>query len=251
MTVKIHRLPFKSLWNSEYTLFVNQSTGIVEKHYPDSLHLAKSYGRVRDASPDIAKIKAKELNNIISNQLHELDTERDTLITGIAAQVKTNGKLSMPAVAAHVVVLDHFFDQHGRDIAKANYFSETKRLDDLLADYDLKPEVKAASEGLNLDILFEQLRRVNTQFAELYLKRTEQDSAIEKVDVNALRTKTDKVLIDLFNAIEFCSSEYEDLDYTLLANELNDLITRYNTLLKARASRRNKGGDTGAEKPIE
>lgn len=251
MSVIISRLHFKSLWNSEYTLFVNQTTGIVEKHSPDSLHLTRSFGKVKDTSPDIAKIKAKELSNTLSDELQELDNERDTLINGIIAQVRTIGKISKSGLAEFVVVLNHFFDQHGRDIASANYSSETKRLEDLLTDYDQKPQVKAASEGLHLSVFFEQLRVVNKQFADLFMERTEDDSVDEKVDVRGIRNKVDKVLIAFYNAIEFCSSEYEELDYSPLANELNGLYTYYNTQLKARATRRNKGGDTGSEKPIE
>ena len=157
----------------------------------------------------------------------------------------------MAAFADNVQVLEHFFDTHGRDIPMANYNAETKRINDLLADYDAKAEVKTAAAALNLAILFEQLRTVNTQFADLFLQRTEEVAAIEKADTRAIRTETDKALNALFNAIEFCSSEYDELDYTSLANEVNDLVAYYKTQLRARITRRNAGKDVSTEKPIE
>ena len=250
MSVKISRLPFKLLWNSEYTIFVNQLVSIIQKTTPETLHLGKSFGKVTALLPCLAKIKAQELSNAISNRLQDLDAERDTLLLSIAAQVKTMGRLSMPSVAPHVVVLHHFFDTHGRDIASANYNAETKRTIDLLADYDAKPDVKAAAAALNLTMLFEQLRTVNTQFETLFMQRSEEVSAIEKADARAIRTEADKALIAFFDAFEFCSTEYDTLNYSTPANELNDLVIYYKTQLKARATRRNAGKDVAVEAPI-
>ena len=251
MTVKISRLPFKTLWNSEYTLFVNQTVGIIEKYHPENLHLTKSFGKVKAMLPGLAKIKAQELSNENSKKLQDLDAERDAIITGIPAQVKTIGKMSsMASLAPHVVVLNHFFDTEGRDIATANYNSETKRIIDLLVDYDAKPEVKAAAAALNQGMFFEQLRVVNTQFDSLFMQRTEEDAAVEKVDARAIRAETDKVLTAFFDAIVFCSSEYDTLDYATPANEVNDLVAYYKAQLKARATRRNAGKDVSVEKAI-
>ena len=250
MRVKISRLPYTSLWNSEYTFFVEQLVTIINKYGADSLHLAKAFEKVTGLGANLVKIKAQELSNAISNQLHELDDERDTLITAIAAQVKIMGKLSMPSLAPHVDVLNHFFDIHGRDIALANYNAETKRINDLLADYDAKPGVAAAAAALYLDLLFGQLRAVNTRFAELFMQRTSEVAAIEKVNARPIRTEADKVLTAFFDAFEFCCSEYDAPDYSSPGNEINDLVTNYKTQLKARATRRQNGKDVSTEKPI-
>jgi hypothetical protein len=250
MRVKISRLNYKSLWNSEYTIFVNQLSTIILKYKLYAMHLAKSFGKVQELLPALAKIKAQEVSNTISNQLQELDDERDTVITAIAAQVKTMGRLNMPTLAPHLVVLNHFFDTHGRDIATANYNAETKRIKDLLADYDAKPDIQAASTALNLSFLFEHMRTVNTQFDSLFMQRTGEDAAVEKVDSGAIRAQADKAISAFFDAIEFCSSEYEELDYVTPSNEINDLVAYYKTQLKARATRRNSGKDVAVEAPI-
>lgn len=134
------------------------------------------------------------------------------------------GKPSMPSIAPHVVVLKRFLNVHGNDIAKANYNAATERTKNLLADYDAKPDVKTAALALNLKILFDQLSVVNSQFATQFLQRTEEEAAQEKVDSHAIRKETDKVLTSFLEAFEYCSSEYDELDYVTPANELNDLI---------------------------
>jgi hypothetical protein len=251
MKVTIFRVKLNHLWNSEYSMFVSQLVGIFLKYQPEALHLKKAFERLTALMPELAKIKAQELSNAISNQLVELDNERDTLFNAIVAQVKNMGKLSLASIAPHVVVMNRFLDIHGRDIAAANYNAETKRINDMLTDYNSKVEVKAASDSLTLTIFFQQLTTVNTQFANLFLQRTEENAATETVDARAIRAETDKVLVAFFDAFEFCSSEYDELDYQTPANEMNDLISYYKTQLKTRATRRSSGKDVHTEDPIK
>jgi hypothetical protein len=250
METTLERLKLTNLRNSEYTHFINQIVAIIAKYNDDALHLKKAFNRLKATLPNLAKIKAQEQGNVLSNTLHELDIERDTLLTAIVAQAKTMSKLSLPSIAPHVVVLNRLLDIHGRDIATANFNAETERINNLLADYDAKADVKTAVEALNLKILFDQLRAVNTQFAELFLQRTGEESAIEKVETRAIRAETDKILTDFFVAFEFCSLEYDEPDYQTPANEMNELIVYYKTQLKARATRRSEGKDVSKEEPI-
>ena len=250
METKINRLQLNHLWNSEYTRFANQVVDVFVKYDPEKLHLQKAFGKLLKVLPDLEKVKAQELSNEHSNLLEELDSERGTLHYGIAAQVKMFGKLSISGVAPHVVVMKRFLKIHGRDIASANYNSATERTIKLLADYDAKPDVIKAVEALHLKILFDQLRVVNAQFVNLYLQRAEEEGDKEKVDTRAIRNETDKVLTAFFNAFEFCSSEYDEPDYTTPANRLNEVINLYKTQLKARATRRKAGEDVSKETAI-
>jgi hypothetical protein len=250
MTLKITRLNLPKLWNSEYTIFVNQIINIITKYQPENLHLSKAFNKVSAFVPELAKIKAQELSNTISKQLSILDSERDILFNSIKAQIKTLGKVNLPSIAPHVLVLKNFMNIHGSDIADAPYNAETKRLNDMLADYNAKADVKLAAEKLNMKILFDQLGTVNTTFAKQFLQRTEETSAIEKVETRTIRTELDKALKEFFDSFEFCSREYSELDYASPANELNELSNYYKTQVKARSTRRETGKDVSGEPPI-
>lgn len=250
MKVTLYRVRLSHLWNNEYCLFVSQFVAIFLKYNPEQLRLQKAFNRLNAMLPEIAKIKAYELSNAISNELSDLNNERRTLIVAITKQVKTFSRLSMSGVAQHVEVLTRFINKHGSDIGDTNYSDNTKRFNDLIADYDNSPAVQDAASALSCRILFDQLRTVNTQFASLFMQRTQEDSAVETVDTRAIRVETDKVLNDFLNAFEFCSLEYEELDYQTPANELNDLISFYKTELKARTTRRNNGKKVHTEAAI-
>ena len=249
--MKITRLKLKSLWNSEYTIFINQIIAIVTKYQPATLHLAKAFGELTAFLPELAKIKVQDLRNALSTLLSNLDKERDILYNTIVAQLKTLKKVNLPAISPHVLVLRQFIDIHGDDIADAPYNAETKRLNDMLADYNAKTDVKLAAEALNLNILFDQIGLVNATFSENFMQRTEEESAEEKVDTRAIRADIDKVLIEFYGTFEAYSREYDDLDYATPANELNNLINYYKTQLKARATRRKSGKNVSEEPPIK
>ena len=250
METKINRLQLNHLWNSEYTRFVNQVVDVFVKYDSEKLHLQKAFGKLLNVLPDLEKVKAQELSNALSNSLQDLGNDRANLIKAIFMNVKILGRLTLPSVAPHIVVLKRFLKIHGSDISDANYNSATERTIKLLVDYEAKADVKAAAEAAGLKLLFDNLSVVNTQFANLYLLRAEEDADKEIVDTRVIRNETDKILTAFFNAFEFCSSEYDEPDYTTPANRLNEVIDLYKTQLKARATRRKAGEDVTKEPAI-
>ncbi|HEY6915857.1 MAG TPA: DUF6261 family protein [Paludibacter sp.] len=250
MKVKIIRISLKNFRNSEYTIFVSQLVAIFMKYNAELLHLKKSFERLKAFIPDLEKIKAQELSSAYSTLIHDLDVQRDNLFNAIVNQVKNIEKSGLASLAGHVAVLNRLLDKHGRDIATVNYNAETKRLNDLLAEISSSTEISAAIAATNLNLFVDELRAVNTEFNSKFMQRTEDDAAIEVVDARAIRTESDKELIAFFEAFEFCSSEYDGLDYQTPANELNEHISYYKTQLKARDTRRANGKDITSETPI-
>lgn len=250
MKVKIIRISLKTLRNSEYTIFASQLVAIFLKYNPEKLHLKKSFDRFTAYLPELEKIKAQELSSVYSELIHDLDVQRDNVFTAIVKQIKASEKSGLTSLAASVAVMNRFLDKHGRDIASDNFNAETKRLNDLLAEISSNAGVSAAVAALNLTLFIDELRSLNTDFNTKFMNRTEEDASVEVIDARAIRTESDKALIDFFDAFEFCSTEYDDLDYQTPANELNEHITHYKTQLKARDTRRSNGKDTTTEAPI-
>lgn len=251
MHVKISRLAFKSLRNSEYTMFISQLVAILLKYNVDALQLRKSFDRLVALTPELDKIVAQDLSSAYSNKIRDLDAQRDNLFAVIVSMVKNLEKSGIATLAPHVELLKRLLDKHGRDIAEAGYSAETKRLNDFLVEISTNANLMAAITATNLALFIDQLRTVNTEFASKFMTRVEESSTSEVVNAHIIRRVSDKTLTSFFDAIEFCSSEYEDLDYVTPANELNELITYYKTMLKARESRRMAGKDTSVEAPIE
>ena len=250
MKVSILRVKLNHLWNNEYCMFVSQIVAIFLKFNSEGLHLKKAFDRVLALMPEIAKIKAQELGNVISKQLSDLNTERRTLIVSIMDLVKNYGRMSISSLAPQVEIMNRFLDKHGRDIGSSNYNANTDRFNKLLADYDASANVQNAVVMLQLALLFNHLGEINTQFAALYVQRDDENSSVEKVDAEAIRAEMDKALTAFYEAFEFCSTEYDNLDYQTPADKMNETISHYKTQLKARLTRRHQGQDVHTETPI-
>jgi len=82
------------------------------------------------------------------------------------------------------------------------------------------------------------------------VQRDDQKSSVEKVDAEAIRAEMDKALTAFYEAFEFCSTEYDNLDYQTPADKMNETISHYKTQLKARITRRHQGQDVHNETPI-
>ena len=250
MTILINRIPYKSLRVSEYPLFIKQTIEIGSKYDVDALHLKKSFNRLNDCLSAVEKIRAQESKSEHSKSLQESDEERDALLRTIINQAVNYSAINIANIKANVEILNRFLDKHGRDIATDTYNAETKRIDDLLDDYENNSIAKDAIGALNMAFLFDQLKIINTEFAKTFMLRTEEAATTEKVETIKIRTETDKALTIFFNGIEFLSTEYDNLDYTALAKELNDLLMHYRILLKARNTRRINGKETDETEDI-
>lgn len=231
-------------------MFVSQLVAIFLKFDADLLHLRKSFDRILALIPELEKVKAQEQSSAYSNLIHQLDVLRSRIFNALVKQVKTLGNSGLKSFAPHLEVMNRLLDKHGRDIAGDVQNSKTKRINDFLIDITASPEIMAAISALNLIVFIDELRAANTEFASKYLLRTETDAEIEVIDAHAIRSEMDDALTAFFDAFEFCSMEYEGVDYKTPALKLNEHISHYKTELKARETRRKNGKNTNTENHI-
>ena len=247
----IVRFRFPGLWNSEYPLVVNRIIDIVESHTPHSIHLGLSFDRLAVFRSQLAKIEAQERADRDSATLSELDQQRDTLFNVVYGVAKAFQRTPIAEVSQHAARIMTALKKHGNNIPAANYTAETKRLYDLTADLSAQPEVMTSLAALSLQPLFERMGVVNKEFDLLFMQRNQRQSETEKVDIRAIRLECDKAITQLWNAIEFCCSEYGEEIYNPLIKAINQLNSYYKRQLAARASRRKAKQDVDKEEPIK
>jgi hypothetical protein len=247
----IIKFRFPGLWNSEYPLVVNRIIDIVEAHDPLSLHLEVSFGRIAAFRPLLAKIEIQELSDLDSILLSELDQDRDTCFNITRSVAKVFQRTAISEISNHAHCIMTVIKKHGKDIASANYTSETKRLYDFIADVKAQPDVMKALEALALTPIFVRMEDMNTKFDQLFMQRSQRRAETEKVDVRAIRLECDKALTLLWNAIEFCCNEYGEQNYLPLIAAINNLNTYYKQQLVARSGRRKANQNVSNENSID
>ena len=247
----IIKFRFPGLWNSEYPVVVNRLIDITGAHDPQALRLQRSFDRLAEFRPLLAKIEAQERTDRDSAQLSEDDQQRDTLYNVIRTVAKTFQRTPIATVSEHAARIMTALKKHGNDVPAANYTAETKRLYDVTNDFTAQPDVMASLEALALLPLFERMSELNAEFDRLFMQRNRRQAETEKVDIRAIRVECDKAIGNLWNAIEFCISEYGETEYLPLVNAINTLNAYYKQQLAARSTRRKAKKEVSAEKPIE
>lgn len=250
MKVSIYRVQLSHLRNSEYVMFVSQLVAIFIKFNAEILHLKKSFDRVLALMPELEKVRAQDLGSVYSNLIQQLDVQRSKIYHAFVKQVGNLEKSGLKSFIPYLEIINRLLDKHGRDIDSVGQNAKTKRLNDFLSDINASTEITAAIAALGLTLFIDELGTANTEFNSKFVLRTETDAKTEIVDAHAIRAESDKALIAFFDGFEFCSTEYEELDYKTPASKLNELIAHYKTELKARDTRRANGKDTTTEEPI-
>ena len=239
------------LWNSEYPLVVNRIIDITKAHNPYDLHLGLSFERLEKFRTELAKIEKPERADKYSALLSELDQQRDTLFNIIYIVSKAFQRTPIAEISNHAHNIITEIKKHGKDITSANYTAETKRLSDLIAGINARPEILKSLEFLSLLPLFIRMCEVNAEFDSLFMQRNQRQAETEKVDVRTIRLECDKAITLLWNAIDFCCNEYGKEKYLPLITAINNLNTYYKQQLAARATRRKNNQNISDEMPIE
>lgn len=245
---KVIRFKLSGLWNREYPLVVSRIIDIAFRYDPETLHLGKKFGRLESCREPLAQIEAKERSNRYSALMSEYDQKRDIYVNVIYAVAKEFRRTSLPIVGEAANQLLEMFAKHGKNIARDNYTAETKRLFDIIADIERSPELREALDKLSLTPVFEGLKTANIRFDETFMERNRLFA--DKTDIRAIRTACDAAVYGFFDAVDYCTGEYPEQDYSGLIKELNQLNTYYKQQLKARQSRRLAGKDVSKEEPI-
>lgn len=251
MKIKIERPPYYDLWNIEFPLVATRTITIAKKYDTTSMHLGKSFGELSSFVPQLEAVEIFERKNAKNVQGQGFDRERDILINVARKIVNAYEPVEMPEVRPHYETLDALFAKHeAAKIASSGLTSETQKLFLLEKDVTSDPAVQEAVNVLGIRLITDRLFAVNREFDDLFHEIIAEKSALEKIDVVALRKSCTKALGQFFDAIQYCAFEHEDVDYMPLVKELQALNNYYIQQLKARATRRKSGKNTGEEEPI-
>ncbi len=251
MKTKIVRPHYANLRNNEYPLAVERTIGIAEKYDMQGMNLGRSSGILTGFRPRLLTMKVYVRKNKKIEAAGLLDSERDTLVKAFRGVVKALVDVELPQIKPHCALLNELLDSHKtQTIAGAGLSTETERLNNLEKDIIAGREIQTAITALGLQAVVTRMFDANREYETLFREIIADKSVAEHIDIPALRRECNKALGQFFDAIQYCAFEHEDIDYTGLVNEINQLNNYYRTQLKARATRRKNGKDTDNEEPI-
>ncbi|MDR0714197.1 MAG: DUF6261 family protein [Bacteroidales bacterium] len=254
MKIKINRIPYKQLWNNEFPVMYGQVITIGKRYDMVSLHLEKSWNALIAFEATMESFGVYVRKNEKLTLAGKLDAERDMLIMLVRRVTDAfEAGVVFPEIGPHYEALSKLLDKHqARTIARDSRSAETERL--LLLEKDLQGNevAREALAAFGLKPVAERLFDANREYEATFNEYIDQKSSEIYFDMVQARKDCTDALNRFFDALQYCSEEYENVDYQPAANAFNLLNDYYTRHLKARASRRSKNSDKAEEEaPIE
>ena len=231
----ITSIDLSKLRNSEFLQFMTDYLGVVNLNNATTLQVKQQYSSLQAITKTIEALFKVDTSNALSDELQALDARRDAAINGMAALINGYTYHYDAATKAHATTLSNHLAIFGVGIAKNNYQSETTILRSIINDWDTQPKLTAAINTLNLASWKKELETANNAFAAKYLTRTQELGAASPESIPNKRVEAINAYYALRDRIDaFFTINDGAAPYNKAVNELNALITQYNTLLAGR-----------------
>lgn len=221
-------LSFLRLRNAEVIQFLSQLLVLLTAADLPAL-LAESIQKLQRTQAELDALHKTDPGSLITDELVEIDEDRDDLYKGLAAHCRNLLRHNDEAVLADAKALTHVLGVYGDadTLTEQGYAAESTDIDSVLADL-ARPELAAAVARTGATLWAEALKAANDLFKKRFLdrdeeklkkefaytmirKRKESAEAYDEVlrKINALvETGSEEALRDLVGKIDTLTENY-------------------------------------------
>lgn len=173
------------------------------------------------------------------NDILAADAARDRTFTALRTLLKSYKELPLPN-AADAAALYKVFEQYGANVERMNYVAETAQMVVIFKELD-KPENAARLEALKFKPAYEELKKRQDAFEDLYAVQAEDNAELRKLPpASSARARLQKALTAYLNLLE----AMKDLPtWDTLYLDINEMVR------SAAATYRNDRSDKAPDDP--
>lgn len=235
---KIIQVPFSKVQKLAFPELVNTVVSIVSKHNPDAFYIRTYYDFLLEAQTLNTKLSAANRNTEESKALIELKLKRNRVLSAIIGETKNRKRVNLPAYTNDQTIVSLFIEGFIGNIQSNVSKIKTERIKQLFAEMDGNNALQQAIQNVGLMAYMNELRNIQLSIDTNTTKDIEQKAARPKLqETTAVITKMRLALRNLLGAIEFGVYAYPNMDYSSLINELNELLVKYSSEIKAKTTR--------------
>jgi len=253
----INTINLNNLRNAEHLQFGTDAIQLISTANAATLGIDKPFTNFKSGIAAIENAFKQEQSSALSQQLADLDTQRDTLFTAIWDIIDGYLNHFNENTVAQAQLLKHNLSIYGKATVRLSYPAETANINSLIADWEGKTDLAAALTALHLDEWKKELKTINAQFAAVYNQRVSEEgnAATDNIgNLKVLRAASIKqwnvfttTLIAQYYLHEDDSAALAP--YASLINNINALIVTYSNIIAVRQGK-NKKGTTPVTPPV-
>ena len=229
----MNAIELKLLRNAEYLQYVKDYLGIINLNNPEQLGIDAKLAVLTTKATELEALYKKALASEKTQELLALDERRDNAINGIyyfllgySYHYDADLQQKAQSLLANMAL-------YGSGIARLNYQAETATLNNLLRDWENKPDLADAITSFNLTSWVNELKTANEEFNTQYLLRTQEYGDASPETIKSKREETNAAYYALRDRIDALHLlvETPPSPYATVINQLNALTDQYNNLL--------------------
>lgn len=228
------------LRNAEYIQFCKNFATLIQANNPVALSIQPQYETFLAKISELETLFKQTTSSAITPEIEALDLRRDRAINGLVAIINGYSFHFEASISNAALVLQNNLKLYNSSIARENYQSETAILNNIINDWENKPEFNSALSTLNLIAWKDELKVANQLFNEKYIVRTQEYGTASTETLRAKRYETNECYFELRKFLEAFEIIKNTAEYTKTIKELNALIEQYNSLLSNRQGGANK-----------
>lgn len=239
----MNAIELKLLRNAEYLQYVKDYLGIINLNNPTQLGIEAKLSAFNNKITELEALYKKALASEKTQELLTLDERRDDAINGIYYFLLSQTYHFEADKQQKAQLLLSNMELYGSGISRLNYQAETATLNNIIRDWENKPELIDAISSFNLSLWVNELKTANEEFNTKYLSRTQEYGDANPETIKLKREETNVAyyaLRDRINALHLLV-ETPPSPYATVINQLNALTDQYNNLLVNRTD----GASTG------
>lgn len=234
--IKVKRIGLSKMHLLEVRSLIKEVTAIVEWHNPEALNLGNIYDLLLEQKEKIELLKSPYGRHPLTGKykdFHEMRLAYVALITTNMRSIAA-GKFNHPRhliPVAYPIVKSYLFY-----LRKENRIVVGQRIRGFMQQLEKNPEEMEAFVTLGFKKDIENLKKANEECINTAALRLTDKSKRPRVDKKLIAREAEDVIRLLVDQINQYQRSYKNLDYTLLVNELNELLTEYSKNINTRTT---------------
>lgn len=239
----MNAIDLPKLRNAEYLQYVKDYSGIINLNNPTQLGIEAKLSAFNNKITELEALYKKALASEKTQELLTLDERRDDAINGIYYFLLSQTYHFEADKQQKAQLLLSNMELYGSGISRLNYQAETATLNNIIRDWENKPELIDAISFFNLSPWVNELKTANEEFNTKYLSRTQEYGDANPETIKLKREETNAAYYALRDRIDALHLlvETPPSPYAAIINQLNALTDQYNKLLVNRTD----GASTG------
>ncbi len=236
MSKKINKIGFSRLRKVDVKTLASRVINIVEGYDPETLKIKEIYDLLVEHEPQIESLDIGYGPHPISPKLNAMRRRRGAIGQGLVDQMKYIEYGKMTGVDDNLVIAKSLVMRYLQGIWHKDDNFILDRVNLFFHHLNKNEDLATAFSSLDLMNHLDNLKSVAYAVERQYNTRRQSVSARPKNPTPGIVFNLKEALEDMFKQIELAQVKNQELDYTLLINDLNLEIATFKAMLKARKS---------------